>query len=321
MTALTAGRDLVAPLTRDVLVHNMREALARLDRLSTVDLAVRQAPVEACHACGFDGALYFRHDASRLSLSSSHGVGDGPRPVRAPAGYPPIWDRLRPRTVEAELIRRRAAVIVEAGADHATAVARVLGELGPGPYVAAPVVAGDSVVGVIVAGRRGDGARIRELDRDLLWTFAERLGQTLKYLRLLAQVRDMCDDMAHFLASSEAALGGDRIDEAFHAARRMVTRLPVRAETREHDVDRHAPQPAPVRLTPREQEVLALLVEGASNADIAEHLVITRDTAKSHVKNILRKTGARNRSELISRYVRHLRSVSPQDLEGSVQCS
>jgi len=52
-------------------------------------------------------------------------------------------------------------------------------------------------------------------------------------------------------------------------------------------------------LTSREQEVLALIVEGLSNPEIAERLVVTRSTAKAHVSNILSKLGVSNRGEAI----------------------
>ena len=57
---------------------------------------------------------------------------------------------------------------------------------------------------------------------------------------------------------------------------------------------------AAFELTPREQEVLALMVEGLSNPDIAERLVVSRSTAKAHVSNILSKMGVSNRAEAIS---------------------
>jgi DNA-binding NarL/FixJ family response regulator len=49
------------------------------------------------------------------------------------------------------------------------------------------------------------------------------------------------------------------------------------------------------RLTPREREVLDLLVEGCDNAEIAERLYISQFTAKNHVASILDKLGVHNR--------------------------
>jgi len=50
-------------------------------------------------------------------------------------------------------------------------------------------------------------------------------------------------------------------------------------------------------LTPREMEVLKLIVEGFSNADIAEKLVITKATAKAHVHSILQKLCVDDRTQ------------------------
>jgi DNA-binding NarL/FixJ family response regulator len=53
--------------------------------------------------------------------------------------------------------------------------------------------------------------------------------------------------------------------------------------------------PAPTRLTPRELEILRLIVDGRENAEIAELLVISPSTAKNHVAHVLEKLGAQNR--------------------------
>ena len=58
-------------------------------------------------------------------------------------------------------------------------------------------------------------------------------------------------------------------------------------------------------LTPREREVLALMVEGLHNPEIAERLTVSRSTAKAHVSNILAKLGASSRMEAISLALQH----------------
>ena len=53
----------------------------------------------------------------------------------------------------------------------------------------------------------------------------------------------------------------------------------------------------PARLTARQVEVLGLLADGLSNADIAERLVVSVRTAGNHVAAVLEKLGVHNRAE------------------------
>jgi DNA-binding NarL/FixJ family response regulator len=64
--------------------------------------------------------------------------------------------------------------------------------------------------------------------------------------------------------------------------------------------DPQAPSPALAELTDRERDILLLVARGLSNDEIAGRLVISPLTAKSHVRNILRKLDCHDRAALVA---------------------
>ena len=102
--------------------------------------------------------------------------------------------------------------------------------------------------------------------------------------------------------------------DADHAARQLAA-APMRAEiatlARRARIDLAIPGPVPLPdqdplgLTPREREVITLLSDGLSNAEIARTLYISEKTASVHVSNILRKLGVTSRIQAAA----HGRSV------------
>ena len=110
--------------------------------------------------------------------------------------------------------------------------------------------------------------------------------------------------------------GADQIRAAVEAVARGEAALDPAVQ---HHVIAALSGPAPVEsspdlpdgLTPREVEVLALIAEGLTNAEIAGRLVVSGATVKTHVNHIFAKTGARDRAQAVVYAYAHGLAESP----------
>lgn len=105
------------------------------------------------------------------------------------------------------------------------------------------------------------------------------------------------DDLEVLLSIRSVLRGGAPIDPFI--ARHILAELP---QARDDNADA-APAPRvqpPSVLTAREAQILALVADGKSNRDIAEHLLISRYTVECHITHIYRKLEVSSRTKAIN---------------------
>jgi len=151
----------------------------------------------------------------------------------------------------------------------------------------------------------------------------ERVAQRAPEVRSVLMIRDDDDEELGLVALRRGASGvvckadpPQRIAEDLLAVHAGGAAIPPRLTTAVLGELRRLPEPGsglrPVRspLTDREWEVLDLMLAGDSPAEVAEQLVLTRDTVASHVKNIMRKLDVHSRDELLEAGRRMLEPVA-----------
>ncbi|MCW2984278.1 MAG: hypothetical protein JWR63_1848 [Conexibacter sp.] len=285
MDVLTRPLGPVAEAARRL--RGVQRAMTRLSSLDSVARLVSAAPREACRAVGFERAMLSHIRGDRVSFASVSFEAD---PVMA-ADFARLARAVRPRldrcAPEHEAVVRQMPVLVR-DAQTATGLFRPLTHVArTSAYVVAPIVRDGHTVGLLHADHFGATRELDELDRELLWTFATGIGWAMDDISGRGMRRAHQGDDGDEPAA-DVRLGGAELDGELSGS-------PGRLAT----------------LTAREVEVLHLMSEGASNASIGEALVISQATVKSHVRHILRKLGAANRTEAVSLFLATGRRPTP----------
>jgi DNA-binding NarL/FixJ family response regulator len=284
----------------------LEAGLAPLRYIHDPDRLLAKASEAVVRSCGFDRAMLSCVEDSIWRPWKSYAVND--REFERAFGR---WLSTTPEIplghllLESEMVRRHGPALVTSPDDDSRVFRPMVEASGLESYVAAPLMPTGRVIGFLHADY--ENAVVNELDRDILWTFAEAFGHIFERAVLLSRLRHQreavrramhtVEEVLEDLASAEIELAGR---DARGTGRATAPRLSP------------AVSPSPgsriesllTLLTPRELEVLALMATGATNSRIAELLVITDGTVKSHVKRILRKLRSANRSEAIARYLK-----------------
>jgi DNA-binding CsgD family transcriptional regulator len=279
----------------DALV-NVHEGLARVGQLASVPEVVEEAAKELCLSGRFDRTIMFWLSDGRLRVAAVHAQDQADREHAAHAVH--AGASLTPGLAETEVVRRRAVLLVGEGADDGRPSAWPQLR-GGSAHVIAPLVSAGQVVGLVEADRQRSGRGLRRIDRDVCGAFAMGLGYALDRAVLNQRLQSQRTEFQRLVRATDAVIADfddsrDWFRDTGHGpaapmAATLLAPVSPRLET---------------TLSAREIDVLEALASGATNAQIAARLFITEETVKSHVKRILRKLGASNRAEAVSRFLR-----------------
>lgn len=285
-------------------VANMRALVAVLPRLeaapATVPDLVALAPELICEL-GFDRGLVSRVADGIWYPELMYVVGDPEWAAQIGTAGKERPLKLGPGLHETRLVRTRSAILVTDAQNQDESRWGHPGMVSASKttsYVAAPIMSGTDVVGILTADRYGSGREVDELDRDLLAAFAEAFQIALSRAALAENLQSA----EQIVAEVSRALGTTRKDIHRTPTVRIerdpgeaLDGLVVRSRPR-------TPRHLPANLTRREMEVLSLMAGGRTNQAIAQTLFITDGTVKQHVKHILKKLQAANRLEAVVKW-------------------
>ena len=270
----------VRAAARSDVVRSLTGGIRRMRKAESLQRLGRDARLALCETMGFERALLSFVEADGFVVEESeHGLG-----------VPTVIPR-RHCIAEQECIRTQDTV--EAKDDEVPAGSGYRELMGTGSYLVAPVLDKSRVVALLHVSRVG-GQGVALGDADVLDAFASAYSLLYEKIRNAERLRHQGASIAK--AAARLAEQADRIAFAavnFDFDEASGSEMPLMGKG----------SALTAALSDREREVFERLVAGASNADIADALVITVETVKTHVKRILRKVGAINRAEAIALYL------------------
>jgi LuxR family transcriptional regulator, regulator of acetate metabolism len=282
-------------------LSSVQRALAELRAVGSVELMLRRCTQVVCERCGFDRAILYRVEGDTAVPASAFDRRDAEWEAKvkhyAEKVKGPVLDEM---LLESDMLRRRSPAIVHDALHDPRTFKPWLELSDTRSYVAAPIVPEGRVIGFLHANVHYQRREVDIVDRDVLWAFAEGCGYALERTLLRDQVRRQRERIRRLLHQANELIG--EIGESELALERAETVAAART---------NAQLPAGgsrihALLTPREIEVMELLVKGATNRQIAEQFVVSEGTVKAHVTHVYRKLHAANRAEAVHRYMRLL---------------
>ncbi|GAA2775072.1 helix-turn-helix transcriptional regulator [Mycolicibacterium pallens] len=284
--AARVGSGLHEPDTGD-LVAGVQQAVDRLIQASSVQELFALAAAAAARI-GFTRVLFSRLDHGTWLAHNAYTADDPDFAEQLVAFGTAHSRRLGGQLLESEMLLSGTPILVCDAQSHPRVFRKLVRFTRTTDYVAAPVQAWGTAVAMIHADRYPDRS-VQEIDRRLLGLFAGGLG--------LAIERAQLADRLKVINQASASLGERLTDDGTAGQPESPPRLAAvsslpRAER------------ATERLSPREWDVLRSIALGKTNAQIATSLFLTENTVKVHVKRILRKLGAANRTEAAALYHR-----------------
>ena len=291
----------VEALGEETRVARLRQAFGRMRDAHSLRQLKARAVVEACRAGGFERAVFFTVRGSDLVAENAYVDGDSGSAAAFLRMAQSEQRQLGSALLESEIVRRHRPILVDDARKDSGK--RKLFPIAGGSvsYVGAPIMSEGCVVGILLADCHCTERRLDATDRDALWAFAEGVGYALECVALRERLNRQSDNLTKLANAAAGMLKPLQEAEIDLVSSDLVSIADLGLGA--SGVSGRSQMKVDAELTPREREVLSLMASGATNAVIATRLVISENTVKSHVKQILRKLGAGNRAEATSRFL------------------